>query len=555
VLEELTIQNVGGIGRCEISFGEGFTVFTGESGAGKSSIVRAIELASGRRAQASLIRAGEEEALVGAVFATDRRILGLEEKQQPVEGSFFAKRAISRGGRGRAALQGAQVPVALYAASAGRLVHIQSQFAQLDLLDPARQLAMVDSCGGAALAGFLRDLREVFERARQKERELKEITDGRAEIERRYANAAEVVPAARKAGLRGELERELEEELAELSRRLAFATKAVQGLARLTGGLSEGGLLDDLAGAGETLLACAPPGKEEECKRLLREGVQNFRDLAETVRRGMGKDGEASSPDALSQEIEAAERRLGALRKLRRLTGTGSGEELEAWCREAEKALVWLEESHERMESASREARDLRREASRLALAIREERKKAALGLEKRVNAVLADLAMDGIGFAIRFAELPKLRRGGADGVEFELFTDKRSGRVDKIASGGELSRLLLALQLSLPDEWLPPTLVFDEVEAGLGGRAAVLSGLKLRELSRKCQVILVTHEASIAALGDRHYVVRRQDGESRVFPAEGEERVREVARMLSGSPGLSEAQEHARRLLRAETL
>ena len=192
----------------------------------------------------------------------------------------------------------------------------------------------------------------------------------------------------------------------------------------------------------------------------------------------------------------------------------------------------------------------MRREASQLALGIRAGRKEAAETLEKSVNALFKDLAMDGIGFAIRFSELPKLRRDGADEVEFELFTDKRSGRVDKIASGGELSRLLLALQLSLPDEWLPPTLVFDEVEAGLGGRAAVLSGLKLRELSRRCQVILVTHEASIAALGDCHYVVRKQDGESRVFRAEGEERVQELARMLSGNSGLPEAREHARRLL-----
>jgi DNA repair protein RecN (Recombination protein N) len=121
---------------------------------------------------------------------------------------------------------------------------------------------------------------------------------------------------------------------------------------------------------------------------------------------------------------------------------------------------------------------------------------------------------------------------------------------VDKIASGGELSRLLLSLQLSLPDEWLPPTLVFDEVEAGLGGRAAVLSGLKLQELSRRCQVILVTHEASIAALGDLHYVVRKRDGESGVIRVEGESRIREIARMLSGDPALPEAQEHAKRLL-----
>ena len=107
-----------------------------------------------------------------------------------------------------------------------------------------------------------------------------------------------------------------------------------------------------------------------------------------------------------------------------------------------------------------------------------------------------------------------------------------------------------MALQLSLPDEWLPPTIVFDEVEAGLGGRAAVLSGMQLKKLSRKCQVILVTHEASIAALGDSHVLIQREDGETLTKKIDGEERVREIARMLSGSPDMMEAQEHARILL-----
>jgi DNA repair protein RecN (Recombination protein N) len=546
-LTRLAVQNVGGVSCCEIPLEGGFTVFTGESGAGKSSIVRAIELAAGKRAQAALIRAGEDEAVVEAVFSTNLRLPGLEEPQQPAEGCFFAKRALSRGGRGRALLQGAQVPVALYSSSVGRLVHIQSQFAQLALLDAGRQLAMTDSCGGDPLRESLEKLREVFGRARVKERELREITERRADIERRYANAAEIVPLARKMDLKEGLEASLEAETADLSRRLSAASKAAQGLDRLTGGLSGQGLLDDLSGVCKALIECVPPEEEENCNRFFNEGLQNLHNLADAVRRQTAK---LSSPDALGREIEEVERRLGSLRKLRRMAGAKSEGELADWCREAGEGLAWLEESYDRLEAVTREARGLRREASRLALDIRAERRRAAEILEERVNVLFKDLAMDGIGFAIRFSELPKLRRDGADEAEFELFTDKRSGRVDKIASGGELSRLLLALQLSLPDEWLPPTLVFDEVEAGLGGRAAVLSGLKLRELSRRCQVIVVTHEASIAALGDCHYVVRKQDGESHVFRAEGEERVREIARMLSGDPNLPEAQEHARRLL-----
>ena len=108
----------------------------------------------------------------------------------------------------------------------------------------------------------------------------------------------------------------------------------------------------------------------------------------------------------------------------------------------------------------------------------------------------------------------------------------------------------MLALQLSLPEEWLPPTIIFDEVEAGLGGRAAVLSGLQLKKLSRKCQVILVTHEASIAALGDSHILIQRAGSESAMKNITGGERVREIARMLSGSPDMTEALEHARTLL-----
>jgi DNA repair protein RecN (Recombination protein N) len=547
VLERLSIRNVGGISHCELTFESGFTVVTGESGSGKSSIVRAIELASGKRGQAALIRAGEEEAIVDAVFQTNLCLPGLEEEQQPAEGTFFAKRNLSRSGRGRAALQGAQLPLALYASAVGRLVHIQSQFAQLELLDADRQLAMVDSCGGRELHAALRELRDVFQRARLKERELRDIAARRGEIEHRYANASEVVPLVKKVNPAPGLEASLKGEIAELSRQVDDRVKLTQALDRLTGGLSERGLLDELTHVCKTLAECLPPENAQECVRLSRDGLQNFRDAVDLARK------HADSPEALSQEMEALEQRLGSLRKLKRLAGAKNEEDLLAYCRGAAEGLAWLEESYERLDKLTREARELRRQASQLALAIRGERKRAADILEKRVNVLFQDLAMEGIGFSIRFAELPKLRRDGADGVEFTLFTDKRSGRVDKIASGGELSRLLLALQLSLPDEWLPPTLVFDEVEAGLGGKAAVLSGLKLQELSQRCQVLLVTHEASIAALGDLHYVMRKQGGESHALKVEKEERIRELARMLSGNPDLPEAQEHARRLLQRQ--
>ena len=253
------------------------------------------------------------------------------------------------------------------------------------------------------------------------------------------------------------------------------------------------------------------------------------------------------SDNILHDEIEA---RLGALRRLKRLSNIHDEGELSAYCDEIYKSLEWLEKSYPELEELSKRSLNEKKLANALAMEIRSERHKAAEILTLRVNKLLSELAMSGINFSINFTGLQKLRRDGADDVEFLLTDGTRTGRVDKIASGGELSRLLLALQLSLPEEWLPSSIVFDEVEAGLGGKAAVLSGLQLKELSKKCQVILVTHEASIAALGDTHILIQKTNDGAIMHNIEGSERVSEIARMLSGSPEMNEALEHAKTLL-----
>lgn len=544
MLEELTLWNVGGVSRCHIPLKSGLTVITGESGTGKSSIVRAIELIAGKRASSSMVRGGEEEAGAEAIFSTDVRFPELDDNVNPSEKALFAKRTISTGGRGRAMLQGNQLPLGSYTQAVSRLLHIQSQFAQMELLDTEKQLDMVDSCGGAEIAQLLSSLQSVFDRARQYEREYRSLSDRRAEIEKKYTNANEVIPLVRKVRPEPGLEAALEAQISELKRQKAQKDKARQSLDRLTGGLSEQGLLDDLKNITESLLLILPDEERAEAAEMLRDSIHAVSGFADDVQRSV-----SINSDEV-QEMDRLEARMGALRRLKRMTSASSEEELLAYCTEAEAELGWLEESYGQLEAASDKAKELRREASQLAISIRQSRRAAADILERGVNLLLGDLGMGDITFSINLNELPKLRRNGADEAEFTLSTDKRSGRVEKIASGGELSRLLLALQLALPDEWLPPTLVFDEVEAGLGGKAAVLSGMKLKELSRKCQVILVTHEASIAALGDSHIVVRREGGESYAETVSGEGRKREIARMLSGSPDLEEALDHAERLL-----
>lgn len=226
-LKNISIQNVGGIARCDIAFGLGFTVITGESGAGKSSVVRAIELASGKRASGSLIRAGEDEAGVEAVF--DNSDLG---------GRYVASRVVSRKGRGAACLQSESVPMTVYSQAVSRLVHIQSQFAQMELLDNDKQREMVDSCGGEPLARVAAELREVFDLARTKDGELKKLAARRAEAEQKFARAGEILSGMKKLDLRTGMEADLEREIAALERDISSAKRASDGLARMTGGMS-----------------------------------------------------------------------------------------------------------------------------------------------------------------------------------------------------------------------------------------------------------------------------------------------------------------------------
>ena len=544
MLERLTLWNIGGIRRADLAFGRGLTVITGESGAGKSSVVRAIELVGGKKGEVQLLRAGEDEGGAEACFGTDARFPELSDALQPEEGTLLARRTLLRGGRARSSLQGLQIPLATYSVAAARLLRIQSQFAQMELLDDARQLAMLDSCTSREARDTARELCRVFDEARARSQELRAMSRRREEIERRYANAQEVLALVRKVAPEPGLEAGLEASLTELVRRIVRRERAQDALNRLFGGLSEPGLLDGVKNAVETFQELLPDEARQRVQQRLREGLHAIEDAVDEAR------DELSGQEEDAGERDRLETRLGALRRLKRLSGSVDEEGLLTYCREASLNLEWLEKSYPQLEELTGESLKLRKRANALAMELRRSRQEAAAALSQRVNALLKDLAMEGTSFELHLRELGKLRRDGADEAEFALRDGTRVGRVDKIASGGELSRLLLALQLSLPQEWTPPTLVFDEVEAGLGGRAAVLSGMKLKELSRNAQVILVTHEASIAALGDAHVLIQRSGGESQIEAIEGEARVREIARMLSGSPDLTEAQEHARRLL-----
>lgn len=542
MIEELEIHGVGGIRDASLKFSGDFIVITGESGAGKSSLVRALEFISGRRAQINQIHSQEQSCEVQAVMSSEQ-IPGIADRCQPQDGTLIARRTFSRSGKGRCMLQEQTTPLTILGHAMESNVVIQSQFAQLSLIDPLRQLELVDSCGGGELKRALAELEAAFTAALATEKEILTLKKRRAEGEKRFENAPAIIRQAAQIGLTESCESEWENELREIERRENSA-KAVRGVAEKMNG-AEGGLLDQLEKVARSLhgLASSDTRWLEAIEKTL-TGAQELSNLLNEACRG-------ADEGSCEEAKERLERKTGVLRKMKRLLNLPTSAALLEYTREAGTELEWMKQSISELDALEKRSQELRRETSRLAIEVRGLRKESALQLSERVNGHLGELGMEHSLFNIEIEPLDRVRSTGAENAVFTLaLPDQQPLPVGKNASGGELSRILIALQLSVGDDKLPGTLVFDEVEAGLGGRTALLAGGKLRQLSRRCRTILITHQASIAAMADQHFVVIRTGDDTEITAVEGEAREREIARMLSGDEDSPEALEHAKALL-----
>lgn len=541
----ISINNVGGIASASLSLGKGFTVVTGESGAGKSSFVRALELIGGKRSQILFIRSGEDEASVEAVFTGEDLDLSRDMDARR-ESTVRARRTLSRAGRNRCFFQDKRIPFGEFSAIMNDKLRIQSQFAQMELLDPKRQMDIIDLCGGTEASRLRASLRTTISEAVNCDRELRALKNREIELRKKYIDAEAIIEAIRPLNIFPGCEPLWERELEEKTRVLQQSVKINERMLELTGGISGGGAFDRLEACGIDLIRRLSLEGTEAAEHF-NEGIASIHEFVEVVRQLSS----SLSPEKIECEQSALEKRLGALRKLRRATGSRNVEELTEWTADAREAILWLRESARQASVLADRVKDLRREASSLAMNLRSLRRKSASALEGDVNAHLGDLGMEETRFLARIKPLDKIRENGADDISFNIAADSSDELpVNRSASGGELSRLLLALQLSLPEETLPSTLVFDEVEAGLGGKAALLAGYKLLALSRKTQVILITHEATIAALADSHFRVRKTPTGVEINSIDGGDRIGELARMLSGDSTLQEAREHAIRLV-----
>ncbi len=566
MIAELRIRGLGVIADAVVPFAPGLTVVTGETGAGKTMVLTGLGLVSGERADAGLVRTGSDRADVDAewrlgvatstALASRLEDAGVEaEADASGETVLLLGRSVSAAGRSRAFAGGRSVPAGVLADLAGSLLAVHGQADQLSLRDPRRQRAMIDAFAGEAATLERLAFGTAFARWRAATADLRDLLDHRAAREREAAllrhGIAEIAAVAPTAGEDAALKAE--------ASALAHATDLHAELGLAHDGLvgSESGDEPSVAG----LLAVARRGVEHarSLDPRLETVVGRLDVLAEDVSALAAEIGDhVRSIDADPGRLAAIEERRHAIGDLKRRYGPELDDVL-TWWAEADRTVALTDDADARIEALRDEIAAAEVEARAAADRLTAIRREAAARLSAAVTAELADLAMPDARLEVAVDTVDDLAACTADGADtVALLLAPHAGAdprpLDRGASGGELSRLMLAIEVTLAGVDAVPTFVFDEVDAGIGGRVAVEVGRRLARLARSAQVVVVTHLPQVAAFADQHVVVTKgADGQvtaASVAVVDGPDRVRELVRMLSGLEDSQSGAEHAAELL-----
>ncbi|MFE3097954.1 DNA repair protein RecN [Streptomyces sp. NPDC059248] len=569
VLEEMRIRSLGVIDDAVVELSPGFTAVTGETGAGKTMVVTSLGLLLGGRADPALVRIGAKSAVVEGRIAvasgTSAAVRAEEAGAELDDGTLLISRTVSAEGRSRAHVGGRSVPVGLLAELADDLVAVHGQTDQQGLLRPARQRAALDRYAGAALSGPLADYTTAYRRLRALTAELDELTTRARERAQeadllRYGldEIAGVEPHA------GE-DTELAAEAERLGHAEALASAASAAHAALAGDPEDPEGVDAttlVAGAGRALDAVRA---HDPALAALAERMGEISILLTDVSGELA--GYADRLEADPLRLAAVEERRAALTALTRKYGADIAGVV-AWADKSAARLTELDGDDDRIGDLAAERDTVRAELAGLARRLTDVRTEAADRFAAAVTEELASLAMPHarVSFAIRQQDDPdgvgidgRTVAYGPHGVdEVELLLAPHPGAparpIAKGASGGELSRVMLAVEVVFAGTDPVPTYLFDEVDAGVGGKAAVEIGRRLAKLARSAQVVVVTHLPQVAAFADRQLLVEKTDDgtvtRSGVTVLEGEDRVRELSRMLAGQEDSQTARAHAEELL-----
>lgn len=552
MLIELRIRNVAIIDNVTLSIAPGFNVLTGETGAGKSIIVGALGLLLGERGHADVIRSGEERASVEGVFeaADDTAVDSLlEEHGIERDGAqIVLRREILSNGRSRAWVNGSTVTASQLAEVGRRLVDLHGQHDSQALLHPDAQLRILDAYAGCSeLAARVLDAFSTLQRIAEERRQL---TEKRAEAERRSDYLRHVVGEIDEAKPQPDEDVRIDEEV----RRLAHVEELRKHAASMSEGLDDDsvGILRHLAGVRRSLTAAE---RMDPSLGRLGEIVDGAMDGLSELSREL-RDYE-SSLDADPERLSRLERRRDTLYRLTSKYGGSIRSVLEV-LRTSRAELDLVDSAVLDLRSLASQETEARSRLVQLAAELSEQRSRGASGLSRDVTRLLPALGMSDGEFEVARTPLAEPGPSGAEAVEFRvtLNVGHESRPLARVASGGELSRVMLALKSVLAQLDRTPTLVFDEVDTGIGGRVALQVGDAMRRLAAHHQVLAITHLAQIAARGHRHVVVSK-DASGGVTTAgittvENEDRVAEIARMLGGDAGSETSRAHARELLGA---
>ncbi|HEY7401141.1 MAG TPA: DNA repair protein RecN [Actinomycetota bacterium] len=538
MLRELHIGGLGVIEDLDLELHEGLNVLTGETGAGKTMVTVGLALAIGARGSSSLVRAGVSAARVQARFDAPA---GAEEWSE--DGELVLARAIGADGRSSARISGQISTASALADVGGRLLELHGQHQAQRLLTAATQTAFLDRFAGEDHLATLAAYRETFDRLRATRSALRDLESASRERERELDLLAyqvrEIESVAPSPGESDALAAE-ETRLGHVERLQQHAAAAEEALT------TEGGVLDGLAASTSVVEAVAEldPSAQELAERT-RSGLLDLGELARDVR--AYRESLVIDPGRLEQVRE----RIAELKGLQRKYGATDGDVL-AFLAESSARLATLAGADERLASLAADVRELQEQADELTVRLTAARAEAAPRLAAAIAAEIHELGMADATAEIALEPREELTGTGAERVELRLGagTGQEPAPLAKAASGGELSRTMLACRSVLADLDEVPTLVFDEVDAGIGGEAGLAVGRRLARLARSRQVLVVTHLPQIACFADRHVFVEKVRGTARVRVLTDEDRVRELSRMLAGLPGTDRAVSHAEELL-----
>ncbi|MGN0134953.1 MAG: DNA repair protein RecN [Anaerotignum sp.] len=541
MLEHLHIKNVALIKESEISFGEGLNILTGETGAGKSMVIDSLQFALGGRAGKDFLRHGEKQASVEALFAMQSEALQEKLEENGIEpeedGSVLITRTLSEAGKSVCRVNGSTVTVSMLREIAEDLIDIYGQHEHQSLLNPSKHIRLLDRFCGAGFGDAMEEYKKSYHALKELEKQLQSLMGDESQREQRM----DILQFQKEELEAGALRLGEEEDLLEQKKRLSSMEKLMrltrESLALLYDGenmmpsacdqlgdalakLQEAAEYDNSLNAFADALADAYAAVEDTARELKREAEKQEND-----------------PDAL----EEIEERLQLIYKLKRKYG-GSVEAALAFYDKVVQELDFLSNSSEKVAELTLEKEKEQKKLFAAAEKLSALRRSTAQQVAEQIEASLKDMEMKDARFHIQIEEKADWTADGKDKVEFLISANAGENLkpLAKIASGGEMSRVMLALKTVLVDADEIGTFIFDEIDTGVSGRTARKVGEKMRFLGSKRQILCITHLPQIAAMADHHFLIEKESshGETttQVTSLEGEGSVLEVARLMGGS-------------------